>query len=241
MTSTLEDFRNLNHNDVTRALAETVVTSIAKVEEYNKAHATDSSGPTTADIDKMLVAISEGKFTPGEGQSAPSKEVSDAAKRFAKAQAQFKEIAKAARDALKQNVLGQEVSDEPDTDEEEIKQIRKVAYETVSLIANMAKMSGLTDVQEWAERLPVPQVGRQGVSLVGQTKPRAQVKMGETVFDSFALAAKGLSEALSDADTKVEVKTGDLIQAWTDAGSPTNTAWTFRNTELVVVPKETKK
>lgn len=243
---TTEELQNswesLGHNDVTRPLANEVVKAIALVEAYNKEHASDATGPTTADIDKVLRQIAKGEFTPAEGQVTPSKELVREAKSFVAEEDKFKEIAKAARKNIKKDVYGQEVSEETETDADEaqIREVRRVGYNTLALLVDMAKVLGLTDVHEYFKRLPFPQVGREGVSMVGVSKPRAQVKMGDTIFEGFAEAAKGLGKLLSTEDTTVTVDTNEMIIEWQDAGSPTNAPWTYKNTELVVVPKENK-
>lgn len=239
----LQDWQNLGHNDVTRPLAAEVMKAIEAVNAYNEEHSDDSNKLSQGDVHKMIRQIAKGEFKPAEGQAEPDAELVKAAKAFVKAEEAFNNVAKETRKTFKKTVLNEEGGEEETSaDEAQIREIRRVGYSTLSLLVDMSKVLGLNDVHDYFRRLGFPQVLREGVSMVGVSKPRAQVRIGKDVYDNFSPAAKALSEQLSTEDTKVEIDANELIIAWQDAGSPVApTPWVFKNTELVTIPKETGK
>lgn len=198
----------LSHDDVTRMLATQIESGIAEINSANEVLlAEDSSGTGVREIDKALKDGVEDKDTASAWEKAE------------KAREKYKELLESARNLYRTNVLGEEeVAPSEEIDKDEVKTRRKMVMEAVGLLKTYAVANGKKDVAAWADSLEIPQVGRQGTSVVGQKKPRAYVSVNGTTHDSFGEAAKAASLELSKGDEKVTVSSGDLVSAWDAAG-----------------------
>ncbi len=196
------------HDEITGMLAKQVEEAIAKIVAGNEVLLAADSGTGDREIDK---AFKDGKVE--------DKEAVKAWERAEKAREAYRKSLLDARNLYRTNVLKQDAVDEDsEVDKDSLKEIRKVAMESLSLMITYATANQKKDVVAWAQSISVPQVGRQGSSTAGGTKkPRAYVKFDGKTFDSFGEAAKGLSVALSEGDNKVTVNSGDLVNAWSEA------------------------
>ena len=199
----------LQHDAVTKVLFDQIVEGIEKINKANETLlAEEESGAGLREIDKAL--------------KEDTHENENVSKAFAKAEAaraKFKAALEEARNLYRTEVLKEEAKPESEeVDKDAIKQDRKLVLEAVNLITTYATANGRKDVVQWASTLAVPQVGRQGTSVVGQKKPRAYVSVNGTVHDSFGEAAKAAAVLLSTEDEKKEVTSGDLVAAWSANG-----------------------
>jgi len=198
----------LNHDGVSKVLYDQVMTSIEKINEANKVLLAEDTGTSVRDIDKALKAA-----TKEDSEVELPQEVVGQWEKAEAAQKVYKENLEAARNYYRTEVLGEEPKTETDdTDKELVKEVRQVAMNGLTFLQTYAAQNGMDDVLAWIKTVQVPMVGRQGSSSAGAKKPRVFVKIGDTVYDSFSLAAV----ALSSKDNKVTA--GDFAQAWSDAG-----------------------
>lgn len=221
----------LSHDAVTQGLYKQITEGIAAIEKANEVLlAEEESGAGLRDIDK---ALKENKHE--------NKNVSSAWEKAQAAQKAFKEALTEARNLYRVEVLKEEAKETPevDVDKDAVKETRTLVMKSLELVKLYAESNGKKDIVEWAESVSVPQVGRKGETVVGQKKPRAQVKVGDTVYDSFGEAAKQVSTLLSKNGAKVSYASGDLVQAWDAAGNKPE--FDFHGVPLKVIPKETKK
>lgn len=220
----------VNFDQITRMLAEQVASGITEIEEANKILLAEAGETGDREIDKA--------FKDEKVEDKPSVDLWNKAE---KAREQYRKLLTDARNAYRKNVLGEDEKPDSEVDKDALKEKRKTVMASLGLIGDFAKANGLKDVSEWVTTVNVPQVGRQGSSGVGggTKKPRAYVKFDGNTYDSFGEAAKALSIALSTDDNKVTVSSGDLVQAWSDAGETEK--FTFRDTEFTVTPKNQEK
>lgn len=223
MTISLE---GIKFDQITEMLAQQVVAGVEKIEEANKILLAEGGETGDREIDK---AFKEEKVEDKDAVALWNK--------AEKARETYRKLLTDARNAYRKNVLGEDEKPDSEVDKDAVKEIRKTVMASLGLIGDFAKANGLTDVQNWVATVSIPQVGRQGSSGVGggTKKPRAYVKFNNNTYDSFGEAAKALSAALSTDDNKVTVTSGDLVQAWSDAGETEK--FTFRDTEFTVTPK----
>lgn len=219
-----------SHDGVTKVLFDQITAGIAEIEKANLVLlAEEEQGAGVRDIDK---ALKENKHE--------NKKVSSAWEKAEAARKAYKEAVTAARNLYRTEVLHEEAKEETenDVDKEAVKETRGLVMKSIDLLQTYAHANGKKDLVEWANSLSVPQVGRKGESVVGQKKPRAQVKVGDNLYDSFGEAAKQVSTELSKNGTKVNYVSGDLVSAWEAAGGkPT---FDFHGVTLTVIPKEKK-
>lgn len=228
----------VQHDDVTRMLANQIEEGIAKINEANSVLLAEVDGQTgVREIDKALK-----DFVASETNDVSDKDqdIVKAVAGLEKARESFKKAQEKARNLYRTNILGEdEVSEaENDVDVDTIKQTRKAVMAAVTLLVDYAEMNKNSSLAEWAKGIEVPQVGRQGSSAVGQKKPRAYVTVGDTTHDSFGEAAKALSVLLSTDDKKVSVTSPDLVSAWVAAGEPET--FTFEGQTVKVTEKSKK-
>lgn len=217
----------LAHDDITRMLSQQVSDGVAKINAANEVLLADESGTGVREIDK---AFKEAKVE--------DKEAVKFWEQAEKARKAYKESLEKARNAYRVNVLGEDEVTESEVDKDEVKEVRKLVMEALSLLKTYAQANGKSDIVQWADSLEIPQVGRQGTSSVGQKKPRMRVSVNGTVHESFGEAAKAISAALSTDDEKVTLSSGDIVSAWSAAGEPDT--FDFRGLNLSVTPKEKK-
>lgn len=214
----------LNHDPVTQMLFDQINAGIKKIEDANKVLlAEEEQGAGVREIDKALKELfGTAEFTEnGELSNEPENQnIVLAVKAAEDARKAFKVAQENARNLYRVEVLKEEAKEVSDSevDKEAIKQDRKVVMQSISLLQDYAKANGKKDVMAWADSVSVPQVGRQGTSVVGQKKPRAYVSVNGTRHDSFGEAAKAASVLLSTEDTKVSVTSGDLVSVWSENG-----------------------
>lgn len=233
----------LSHDAVTQVLFDQIQSGIEKINKANETLlAEEESGAGLREIDKALKdaytsALGE------DGKVSKDAENLNVVKAFAKAEElrkQFKAALDNARNAYRTEVLKEEAKTVSDVDTTELKeatkQDRKMILEAVTLLKTYAGANGKKDVVAWADTLEIPQVGRQGTSVVGQKKPRAYVSVNGTVHDSFGEAAKAASVLLSTEDNKVSLTSGDLVAAWAENGEKSE--FTFRDLKVKVEMKE---
>lgn len=199
----------LSHDAVTQMLFDQITNGIGEIEEANLVLlAEEESGAGLREIDKALKENTHG-----------NEDVSSAFAKAEELREAFKSALNEARNLYRVEVLNEEAAeDAPEVDKDAVKAKRKMVMEAVNLIKSYATANGKTDIVSWAESLSIPQVGRQGSSVVGQKKPRAYVSVNGTVHDSFGEAAKAASVLLSTEDEKVTVSSGDLVSAWSENG-----------------------
>ena len=220
----------LNHDDITRMLVTQIDEGIAKINEANAVLlAEEESGTSLRDIDK---ALKENKHE--------NADVSKAWEKAEKAREAYKKLVTEARNLYRTQVLGEdEVStSSDDVDKDAVKEVRKMVMEAVGFLKTYATANGKTDIVKYVDSLAIPQVGRQGVSNVGQKKPRAYVSVDGTVHESFGEAAKALSVLLTEGDNKVTISSGDLVQAWSANGEKDE--FEFQGHAIKVTAKEKK-
>ena len=198
----------LSHDAVTQLLFDQINSGIEKINEANKTLlAEEEQGAGVRDIDKALK------------DGVENETVTEAWNKAEELRKQFKDALEAARNAYRTEVLKEEAkAPSAEIDKDAVKQDRKMVLEAVNLIKTYATANSKKDVVSWAESLEIPQVGRQGTSVVGQKKPRAYVSVNGTRHDSFGEAAKAASVLLSSEDNKVSVSSGDLVTAWSENG-----------------------
>jgi hypothetical protein len=226
MTVTLD---GVNFDQITRMLAEQVVAGINEIEEANVILLAEAGETGDREIDKAF-----------KDEKVEDKASVDLWNKAEKARETYRKLLTEARNTYRKNVLGEDEKPDSEVDKDTLKEKRKTVMASLGLIGDFAKANGLKDVSEWVTTVNVPQVGRQGSSgVTGTKKPRAYVKFGGNTYESFGEAAKALSIALSTDDNKVTVSSGDLVQAWSDAGETEK--FTFRDTEFTVTPKNQEK
>lgn len=189
------------------ALAEQALAAIEKVVAGNEELTGETSDGTTSvrEIDKVL----------RDDEVEKPESISKAWQKYVAAEEKAKALKEEARNLYRTEVLGEEEKQETvsNVDKDALKEIRKTAMETLSFLCTYGKANGKKEIVEWAESISVPSVGRAGSSgITGNKKPRVFVKVDGTVYDSFTLAAQGLS-------TKEQKFTaGELSAAWAEAG-----------------------
>lgn len=235
MTTTVPDVEALPHDGMTRLLTEQITDGIAELNEANKVLLASESGTGVRDIDKELKNYVK---TDDNDVSDKDEEVVKAVAAYEKARKAFKTAQEKARNLYRTNVLNEDAVEEPDVDKDALQQVRSVVNEAVKMLKIYAEANNKTAFVQWVSTLEIPQVGRQGTSVVGQKKPRAFVTVGDTVTDSFGEAAKLVSAALSTDDNKVTVSAGDLIGAWVEANEPET--FTYSGQTLTVREKPKK-
>lgn len=222
----------LSHDGVTKVLFDQIVSGIQAIEDANKVLlAEEEAGAGLREIDKALKENKHG-----------NKKVSDAWTAAQAAHEAYKKAVTEARNLYRVDVLKEEAKETPDTDsvdKDAVKETRALVMKSIDLMVTYAAANGKTDIVEWANNVSVPQVGRKGESVVGQKKPRAQVKVGDNLYESFGEAAKQVSTELSKNGNKVNYVSGDLVAAWEAAGGKPE--FEFHGLTLKVIPKETKK
>ena len=198
----------LSHDAVTQVLFDQITSGIEKINTANETLlAEEEQGAGVREIDKALK------------DGVENENVSAAWAKAEELRKQFKDALEAARNAYRTEVLKEEAkAPSAEIDKDAVKQDRKMVLEAVNLLKTYATANGKKDVVAWAESLEIPQVGRQGVSVVGQKKPRAYVSVNGTRHDSFGEAAKAAAVLLSSEDNKVSVTSGDLVSAWSEHG-----------------------
>lgn len=203
----------LSHDAVTQLLFDQINDGIEKINKANEVLlAEEEAGAGLREIDK---ALKENKHE--------NENVSTLWKNAEELREQFKKALDEARNAYRTEVLKEEAkAPTAEVDKDSVKEQRKITMEAVNLIKSYATANGKTDVVAWAEALSIPQVGRQGSSVVGQKKPRAYVSVNGTRHDSFGEAAKAASVLLSSEDNKVTVSSGDLVSAWSENNEATS-------------------
>lgn len=207
-TTEIPSTDGVNFDEVTKALAEQVVTGIREIADANVILLSSDGDTGNRAID---TAFKEGTVEDKESLTAWAK--------YEKARDAAKEALAKARNTYRVNVLDEEESSEEEVDKAKVQETRKMVLTSLGLIDTFATMNNLSDVVTWAQGISVPQVGRKGSSGVGGArKPRAFVSFNDATHDSFGEAAKALSAALSTEDKKVVVSAGDLAQAWSDNG-----------------------
>lgn len=193
---------------VAKMLVGQIEEGIAKIEEANKTLLTEETGTPVREIDKVFKDDEKKAELPKELVTLWDK--ADAAYKI------YRENVEAARNQYRVTILGEEAKESSDADEttlkSETKDIRKVVMDALSFLTSFAAGNNLPEVSDWASKVTVPQVGRQGTSTVGAKKPRVYVKVDDVVYESFSQAAAKLS-------TKEHKYTaGDLATAWNEAG-----------------------
>lgn len=221
----------LVHDDVTRLLATTIENGVAEINKANETLLAEESGTGVREIDKALKENAENDDF--------DKEAAKFWKAAEKARQSYKDALEKARNAYRNNVLGEEAVEVVEVDKDEVKQQRKMVMEAVNLLKTYAMANGKKDVVAWVDTLSIPQVGRQGTSNVGQKKPRAYVTVNGQRKESFGEAAKVASELLSTDDNKVEVGSADLVAAWDSAGEAES--FTFQGLSVEVEMKNAPK
>lgn len=218
---------NLKHDAVTKVLFDQINEGIAKINEANVTLlAEEESGAGLREIDK---ALKEG--------SHENENVSAAFAKAEELRKAFKDSLEAARNLYRTEVLKEEAkAPSAEVDKEAIKQDRKLVMEAVNLLKTYGGANGKKDVVKWAENLSIPQVGRQGSSVVGQKKPRAYVSVNGTVHNTFGEAATAASVLLSTDENTVSVTSGDLVGAWSANGEKDE--FDFQGLKIKVTAKE---
>lgn len=219
----------LNHDAVTQMLFNQINEGIDKINKANETLlAEEEQGAGLREIDSALKDLFKGSEFDDEGNltvvpEEDKREIVLAWKAAEDARAAFKSAVDNARNLYRSEVLGEEAkAATEEVDKDAVKNERKLVLEAVSLLKTYAGANGKKDVVGWAEHLEIPQVGRAGVSVVGQKKPRAYVSVNGTVHESFGEAAKAASVLLSNDTEKVSVTSGDLVTAWTENGERDN-------------------
>lgn len=231
----------IKHDAVSELLNNQILAGIEKINKGNETLLAEESGTSVRDIDKALKAEAE-KISKDETYT--SEFPADVLKNFAEAQAAYEAYRKsveAARNSYRVNVLGEEEKSGTLSDDEKdsLKDTRKVVMDAITLLKSYAAGNGRTDLVAYADSIQVPQVGRQGVSSVGQKKPRVFVKVNpgtenEKVYDSFSQAAA----ALSTKDVKVSV--AELTEAWNEQTKATEGTFTHNGLTIGVTFKPKK-
>ena len=210
-----------SQDPVTKAITEQVLVGLDKINEANALLSSDSK-KKDSEVDKGL---SEYK---GENEEM----VSLIAER-ASAEAALKLIVDKVRNLFRVEVLGEEEVTTPTVNIEEVKASRKVILDLLTSLKGFATINKNEDVLHWIETLPIPQVDRQAVTILGQKKARVLVTIGDTTYQSFGEAAKGIS-----TDDNLVTST-DLNQAWAESGEAKT--FEFQGQTVKVQAKETKK
>lgn len=216
-------FDMAEQDDVTRAIGEQVLRGLVAISEANVLLSEDNRAKV-ADIDKALREY--------KGDSDELKALIAARTEAEKA---AKEAIDATRNLYRVEVLHEDAIEEPEVDKEKIKASRKVVLDSLTALKGFATINSNEDVLNWIENLQIPQVGREGVTIVGQKKARVYVTVGDTVHESFGAAAK----AMSDPKKNVLVTSTDLNQAWADSGEASE--FEFNGQTIKVQPKPSKK
>lgn len=219
----------LSHDAVTQLLFDQINDGIEKINKANEVLlAEEEAGAGLREIDK---ALKENKHE--------NENVSTLWKNAEELREQFKKALDEARNAYRTEVLKEEAkAPTAEVDKDSVKEQRKITMEAVNLIKSYATANGKTDVVAWAEALSIPQVGRQGSSVVGQKKPRAYVSVNGTRHDSFGEAAKAASVLLSSEDNKVTVSSGDLVSAWSENNEATSFDYNGLTVEVELKKKD---
>ena len=238
MTETQTEKVDLGFPTTSDPVVQTLFAQIEKnyqeVVEANKVLLADSEeGTGLREIDKALKEIAE--------KGHEDKELKQLVDKWAKARDAAKNALDKARNSYRVAVLHEDEKPEtPEVDSDAIKTKRGLLVNLVKVAKDYATDNNLPDVEAWAAKVSIPQVGRQGSSSVGQKKPRARVTVNDKTFESFGEAAKALSTLLSTDDNKVEVTSNDLVSAWDAAGSEDGGSFNFREQTVKVTRKQTQ-
>lgn len=224
---------------VATMLGDQITTNIQAIVEANEVLLNqEDSSAGVREIDKELKKLvqEEGKELPADAD----KDVVKAVAKMVKAKLAYTTALSEARNAYRTNVLHEDAVEENDSsvDEDAVKEKRKVVMQAVTLLKSYASQNGLGDIETWANNLAIPQVGRQGSSTVGGSKPRARVTVNGTTHETFGEAAKALTALVSTDENKVTVTSNDLVSAWSEQGK--NDTFELHGHTLKVVPKEKK-
>lgn len=205
-------------DDLTKKLVEQVATAYKEITEANEAVAQDS-GTGDSEVSRQL------KSYTGDDQ-----EIIAASKKATEARAALKSLNDTVRNLYRTKVLNEDPQNSAtlsDEDESRLRNDRKLAMSSLTLLQQYAERRQYDDVAKWANSLAFPQVGSKGTSTVGQKKPRAYVKVDGTSHGSFGPAAKSLNVSVSD-----------LVSAYTDADEAE--IFTFNDHKIEVIPKPKK-
>lgn len=202
---------------------------IKAINEANTVLLEDETGTPIRDIDKALKST----------DTVHPDNIKAFWEKAEEARKVYKENLDNARNLYRTEVLGEEAKeDNSDVDVASIKETRKVVMDALQFLTTYATQNGKAELVEFANTTAVPQVGRQGSSIVGSKKPRVFVKVvkdeTETVYESFSLAAV----ALSSKESKVTAS--DLAEAWNAANGGTEGTFSFKDAELTVAFKGKK-
>jgi hypothetical protein len=228
-----DESRLTQTDPVARMIEKNVLTGIDEINKINSVLLAEESGTPVRDIDKALKAEAEKENSDLDAQTLADYREAQAA------YATYRTLVENSRNAYRKNVLGEEEKSEgsvSDEDKTRAQEVRKTVNDAVKFVLSYAQGNGNADVLAWAQSVEVPQVGRQGTSSVGQTKPRVFVFIdgSDTPENSLTDAAK----KLSDKDNKVVA--GDLAKAWNTANGGVEGEFKFGEHVLRVTAKPKK-
>ncbi len=200
----LDGASELQYDGVTTVLVKQITEGVNKINEANKIFLAEDTGTSVKEIDKALRA-------PETELPENIREAWNAAEEALKI---YKSNADAARNFYRVDVLGEEPKEDKsdDTDKEAVKEVRATVMNGLSFLQSYAHQNNMQDFLAWIKTVAVPQVGRAGASVTGVKKPRVNVRVDGTLYNSFSEAAV----ALSDKDNKFTA--GNLAEAWNAAG-----------------------
>lgn len=209
-TATFDESRLTLTDPVARMIEQQVLVGIDEINRINEILMQEETGTSVRDIDKALKAEAEKENS--DLDATTLKAFKDAQEAYTS----YRELVEQARNSYRKNVLGEEEKSTATVDEDEkahAQEVRKAITDAVKFLHSYAVGNGIKEVQDWANSVEVPGVGRKGTSTVGQKKPRVFVFIddSETPVGSLTEAAK----EVSDKDNKVTA--GDLAAAWNEA------------------------
>lgn len=213
----------LSKDPIGQVTLATITEGLEKIAAANEVLLDSDDGRTkVADIDKAL-----------KDRDKLPKKLQGLAEKVEQARKLLKDAQTEARNTYRTEVLKEEPKD--DSDEAEIKEAaqeaRKMVMEAVKFLSVYAEAQKKTEFAEWASRLSVPQVGRQGSSSAGAKKPRVYVKVDDNVHGSFSEAAAAISSK------KQKVTASELAEVWNAATGGQEGSFEFasRNDDDAVV------
>lgn len=201
----------------------TIVNGLAEIAAANEVLLESDDKTKVTDIDKALK----------EKDKLP-KNIKELVEKLEKARESFKKAQEAARNTYRVEVLKEEATVDHDIDKDAVVESRKLVMESLKFLKLYADAQKKTSFSEWADKVSVPQVGRQGSSSAGAKKPRVYVKVDDTVYDSFTLAAAGLSTK------EKKVTASELAEAWNTANGGQEGGFEFGGHTIVITNKPKK-
>ena len=230
MTAEVLDTSGLKLDGPNAYLVGIITKGVQEINVGNETLLADETGTPVREIDKILK----------DKDADVPKKVRDEFVKSQKAYAAYRESVDRARNMYRTEVLGEEAKNASTLSDEEkdsLRDTRKLVMETLSFLKTLAAGNKRQDLIKWAEGIAVPQVGRQGTSVVGAKKPRVWVKKGEgdtqVVWGSFSEAAAGLSTK------EKKVTAGELAASWQEQGG--GAEMKFGDEVLLISEKATKK